>query len=414
MVATETICIVGNGCAAMECIRSLRDKGYGGKIHLFSDSTWPAYNPMLTTYYAAGKMDFETFFPYGWDHGFYQKYQVHLHLGSPVIRVDAFKQVAENEAGIKIHYDQCLIASGARPVLPPIPGLKSKKVYTMRTIEDSIALRKALRDHPRKALVIGASMVGIKVMEAFYQAGVEVCLSDLAENIFPLAAHPDCALVISERLKQKGIKLRFGAGIERIEESSEGLMAYFDGSSEPEKADLLVMCIGTRANTDFLDKNQVAMERGVLVDEHMRTNVPNLYAAGDVAQGCNLLTGEKQIIGLWANARYQGRTAGLNMIGMEDRFSGNIPHNITHFMDMVFVGIGDMWNGDREEKDFDGSTYRHFVWSNHRLIGVNLLDNFTEAGLIKQALLKGLLNPEKPINLAVLDKLACVLQNTHI
>lgn len=400
----RTICIVGNGCAAMECLKSLRDKGYGGALHLFADSIWPSYNPMLTTFYATDKMDFETFFPYGWD--IYKEHKVYLHLGSRVIEVDACKRTVKNEAGIKIYYDQCLIASGAKAMLPPIPGIKSKKVYTMRTIEDSIALRQALRDHPRKALVIGASMVGVKVVEALHKIGVEVCLADLADSIFPLAAHPACARIIHERLEQKGIKLRFGAGIERIEESAAGLQAYFCGNNEPEEADLLVMCIGTKANLDFLDKDQVAMDRGILVNTCQRTNIPTLYAAGDVAQGVNLLTGEKQIIGLWANARYQGRTAGLNMLGIEDEYPGSIPHNITRFLDMTFVGIGDMWHGDREEKQFDGCTYRHFVWKNEQLIGVNLLDNSTEAGVFKQALLKGLLNPGKPIDLAALNNLA--------
>ncbi len=407
IVNKRTICIVGNGCAAMECIKSLRGKGYVGAIHLFSDSIWPSYNPMLTTYYAAGKMDFETFFPYGWD--IYKQHKVHLHLGSPVIEVDALNRTVKNEAGIKIHYDHCLIASGAKPMLPSIPGIKSKKVYTMRTIEDSIALRQALQGCPRKALVIGASMVGVKVVEAFHKIGVEVCLADLAESIFPLAAHPACAQVIQGRLEQKGIKLRFGAGIERIEESAAGLQVYFCGNKEPEEADLLVMCIGTKANIDFLDKDQVAMDRGILVDAHQRTNISTLYAAGDVAQGCNLLTGEKQIIGLWANARYQGRTAGLNMLGIGDEYQGSIPQNITHFLDMVFVGIGDMWHGNREEKQFDGHTYLHFVWNNEQLIGVNLLDDFTEAGVFKQALLKGLLNPAKPIDLAALNNLAILL-----
>lgn len=379
----------------------MRDKGYEGEIHLFSDSIWPSYNPMLTTFYAAGKMDFETFFPYGWD--IYKRHNVQLHLGSPVIQVDALAQTVENKTGVKIHYDQCLIATGAKPMLPPIPGIESEKIFTMRTIEDSIALHKALKKQPQKALVVGASMVGVKVVEAFHKMGAEVCLADMANHIFPLAAHPDCARVVEERLEQKDIKLRFGAGIEKIEEDTKGLQVYFEGNKEPEEADILMMCTGTRANTDFLNKDQVVIDNGIIVDDHLRTNIPTLYAAGDVAQGTNLLTGKKQIIGLWANARYQGRTAGLNMIGIKDEYTGTIPHNITYFMDMVFVGIGDMWNGNREEKEFDGHAYKHFVWKDEQLIGVNLLDNDTKAGFYKQALLKGLLDSENPLDLVALN-----------
>ena len=228
----------------------------------------------------------------------------------------------------------------------------------------------------RKPLLIGASMVGIKLMELFYNAGVEVCLADLAQHIFPLAAHPECARVIEERLKQKGIKLRFGAGIEKVEETTRGVRAYFKDSTEGEEADLLVMCIGVKANTGFIDRKQVAVDRGILVDGHMRTNMPGLYAAGDVAQGENLLSGESQIIGLWNNARYQGRTAGRNMAGGNEFFPGNIPHNITHFMGMDFVSIGDVNSHDRMEKKYDGKRYIQLFWKDGLLTGANFLDSY--------------------------------------
>ena len=243
---------------------------------------------------------------------------------------------------------------------------------------------------PKKALVIGASMVGIKVMELFYKAGVEVSLADLAEHIFPLAAHPECARIVEERLSQKGIKLRFGAGIEKVEETSRGIRAYFKGNTESEEADLLVMCIGVRANIGFIDRKRVAIDRGILVDEYMRTSMPGLYAAGDVAQGKNPLSGESEMIGLWSNARYQGRTAGRNMAGRNQFFQGNIPHNITHFMGMDFVGIGNVNDHDRTEKKYDGRRYIQLFWQDGLLTGANFLDNTTDSGVIKNALIKGL------------------------
>ena len=405
MSKNQVISIIGNGCAAMECIKSLRENRYSGEVHLFSDSRWPFYNPMLTTYYASGKIDFEALFPCGCNFNFYRDYGVQLHLGSPVVKVDAIEQTIENKSGFKITYDQCLVASGASSFLPAIAGINKKNVYTMRTIEDSMAVKRALQHHPRKVLIIGASMIGVKVVEMFYKAEVTVCLADLAPHIFPLVAHPDCAGIIEERLTQKGIQLRFGAGIERIEETSTGLNAYFTGDSKPETADLIIMCTGMQSNIAFLDKGQVKTEQGVIVDNRMRTNVANLYAAGDVAQGPNLLTGETQVIGLFSNARYQGKVAGKNMAGAADEFSGNIPHNITCFLDTVFVGIGDIRNGTREEKQYDGRTYRHLVWDNSRLAGVNLLNDFTEAGVYKHALIKGLLSGQTIADLGCLQQL---------
>jgi NADPH-dependent 2,4-dienoyl-CoA reductase/sulfur reductase-like enzyme len=228
-------------------------------------------------------------------------------------------------------------------------------------------------------------------MELFYKAGVEVCLADLAQHIFPLSAHPECARIVEERLDQKGIKLRFGAGIEKVEETSRGgIRAYLEGSTESEEADLLVMCIGVKANTSFIDRKRVAVDRGILVDGYMRTSMPGLCAAGDVAQGENLLSGGSEMIGLWNNARYQGRTAGRNMAGKNEFFRGNIPHNITHFMGMDFVGIGDVNGHDRTEKKYDGKRYIQLFWKDGLLTGANFLDSYTESGVIKNALIKGL------------------------
>ena len=390
MILEKSMVIVGNGCAGAECIKALRQSGYRGEIHLLTDSRWPISNPMLTTYYVAGKIGFEGLFPYGAGQEFYLKHGVDVYPESVVVALDAKQKVVRAKSGLEIRYDQCLVATGATPVLPLIEGIGSDRVYTLRTVEDAIRLKEAMTQAPKKVLVIGASMVGIKVMELFYKAGVEVCLADLAEHIFPLSAHPECARIVEERLEQRGIHLRFGAGIEKVEETSRGVRAYFKGGTESEEADLLVMCIGVKANTGFIDRKQVAIDRGILVDEHMRTSIPGLYAAGDVAQGKNLLSGESEMIGLWSNARSQGRTAGRNMAGENESFRGNIPHNITHFMGMDFVGIGTVNDHDRMEKKYDGKTYLLLFWKDGLLAGANFLDNYTGSGVVKNALMKGL------------------------
>jgi NAD(P)H-nitrite reductase large subunit len=390
MLGEKGIVIVGNGCAGAECIKALRETGYQGRIQLFTDSRWPVFNPMLTTYYVAGKVGFGRLFPYGTDQDFYPKYGVDVYRESPVVSVDAERKVVFGRSGLELGYDQCLVATGATPLRPPVEGIGSDRIYAMRTVEDALRLKEAMIRRPQKALVIGASMVGIKVVELFYHAGMEVCLADLAQHIFPMAAHPECARVIEERLHQKGIHLRFGARIQRIEETVHGVRAYFEDSLKSEEVDLLVMCIGVRANVGFVDRKQVAVDRGILVNGHMRTNIPGLYAAGDVAQGKNLLSGQPELIGLWSNARYQGRTAGRNMAGRNEVFCGNIPHNMTHFLGMDFVGIGDVNNHDRMEKAFDGKRYIQLFWKEGVLTGANFVDSSTESGVIKNALMKGL------------------------
>ncbi|MBP2639850.1 MAG: FAD-dependent pyridine nucleotide-disulfide oxidoreductase [Firmicutes bacterium] len=386
----KNIAIIGNGCAAVECIKALRECGCNDTIHLFSDHSYPVYNPMLTTYYVAGKIDFSKLFPFGTNDELARTFNVRFHTRSPVMTLDTTEKVIVTADGLAVSYDRCLIASGASPVRPPIEGIHSGRVYTMRTVEDAIGLKTALEQKPTRVLVVGASMVGIKLVELFRAAGIDVCLADLATHLFPAAAHPDCAAVLAERLRENGVDLRFGTSLTRLEESGAGLLAYFAGDTMPERVDLAVICIGVRANTAFVDRNCIDTAAGVLVNERMETNVHGVYAAGDVAQGRNLLTGQPQIVGLWSNARYQGRTAGRNMAGEHDVFPGNIPHNITHFMNMDFIGIGDVKNYDKMRKYWDGNHFIQLFWQEGLITGANLVDSYTSSGVIRQALIKGL------------------------
>lgn len=392
MSKSNDVAIIGNGGAAIYAIKALRENNSNVRIHLFSDSVSPAYNPMLTSYFVADKIPIENCYPFGADFNFYYRYDVDLHLGSPVKRLDAKEQTLETAHGEKFCYSQCLIATGASPVLPPVPGINSRRVFTLRSMEDAVLLKKALSNNPQKAIVIGASMVGIKLVELFLKANVKVCLADLANHVFPLAANEYCANLIESYLKERHVKLRLGSGIRGIEETSKGLNAYFTDQESPEEADLAVICIGTRPNIQFLDRDQVEIDRGIVVNRRMQTSAPNLYAAGDAAQGLNLLNGKHEIIGLWANACYQGRTAGRNMAGNRDLYPGAIPSNISHFLDMDFVSMGNVLGYPNVEHSYHAQegTYCGLTWDKGKLVGVNLLNCFTAAGMLKQSMQKEL------------------------
>jgi 3-phenylpropionate/trans-cinnamate dioxygenase ferredoxin reductase subunit len=349
---------------------------------------------MLTTYYVSGKIEFNGMFPFGYDGTFYREHRVKLYMGSAVTNLDTAKKSITLANGDTLQYDSCLIATGASPLMPRIQGINSPKVFAMRSVEDAIKLKEALKRKPKKAVVVGASMVGIKVVELLIDAGLQVCLADLASCLFPLAAHEECANIIEKTLTSRGVELKFGAGIEGIEETENGVRALF-GKESAVDADLVVMCIGVRANISFINRDQIEIDRGILVDDQMRTSCPDVYAAGDVSQGSNILTKKKQIIGLWTNARYQGRTAGKNMAGIPDTYRGNIPHNITHFMDMVFTGLGDPHGGDKHKSMTNSRAYTQLTFNNQQLVGVNMLgESCSSIGIIKTALEKKLINNE--------------------
>lgn len=390
--------IIGFGCAGYHAAKAMRDAGWTGEIHVYTDTTASPANPMLTTYYVSGKLPYEGMFPFGPLEEIAEHLSLTLHP-HPVESVDSASRTVTCADGTCLAFDKLLFATGARAFVPPLPGAEDTDVYCMRTVSDAVALKGRLdRGGVRSAVVIGASMVGIKLVELLQKRGITCTLADMAPRIFPLAALPDTAEEIHRRLTEKGVTLKFSAGISSIERAGGGLRAHFgDGSCVP--CDLILLCIGTRANTGLADSG-VRVNRGIVVDERMETSVPGIYAAGDCCEGNNLQSGQTMIIGLWATAARQGTVAGRNMAGCPDHSDGNIPHNITHFMDMDFIGAGDnrVQGETVHYASPDGGTEIWAVLSGGRIACLNILDNYKSCGALKQYLLKRLrLSQPEPI-----------------
>ena len=373
------VSIIGNGFAAAECIVTLRAHGYRGKITLFSDNDHGILCPMLTTYYAADKISYGEMFPYGDD--FYEKYDINFRPCDPVKRLYAKEKRIVTESGYEETFDSCLIATGTSAIRPPLEGCNLEGVVTVRTAADAVELRKYADQKPKRVVVMGAAMVGIKVVEIFQKLGTEVVLADMGTRMFPLIASEECASRIQKRLEDAGVKILLGHRLEKIQKLENGQLRVSFGADHPtEDADMVALCLGTRPNTRFIDREEVHIDRGVVVDTHMRTNIPYIYAAGDVSQGNNIATGETALIGLLANAREQGRNAARNMLGKETEYFGDILHNISHFMGMDFVGVGDVNDYDRMEQIDENGILIQLFYKNNKLVACNTLDSYLESG----------------------------------
>lgn len=438
----RTYAIVGFGTAGYHALKAIRRLDAGGTVDVYTNTGLAPYNPMLTTYYAGGKLSYREMFPFGSLEEI-QKTCSFRCICDTVKSVAAGRTV-ETENGEVRTYDKILIATGASAFAPAIPGLEPERRFFMRTDEDALRLSRALEDkRVKSAVVVGASMVGIKVAELLAKRGIRTVLADLASCMFPLAAYEDVAAEIGRRVEQKGVSLRFGRTIERVElEAGEAEQrpdaACGDAGEqrpgadcgrvpEPEsasprrprqiavmtdgerlEADLVVLCIGTRANIGLADGG-IETNRAILVNERMETSAEGIYAAGDCCAGTNIQSGERQIIGLWANANHQGTVAGINMAGGNARFEGNILHNITHFMDMDFIGFGD--NRIQGETLVFGSLkqglYLKAVCRDGRIAGVNILDSYPISGMIKNYMLRLFQEPESrlpPFQIGMLVK----------
>ena len=380
--------IIGFGCAGYYAAKTIRENDLSARISVYSEHSFAPYNPMLTTYYVAGKIPFEALFPFGSMESIKEELDLEVCTGTKVRKVHAKEKSIELESGESISYDKLLIATGASAFAPRFEGLDPSEAFYMRTVSDAIKLKEELeaKDH-KKALVVGASMVGIKVVELLAARGIKTVLADMAPKMFPLAAYDDVAQEIGRRIEAKGVELALGNALKSVAKEGEIYHCLMnDGSSVD--ADLIVLCIGTRANTAIVDPEEVKINRGIVVDERMATSDPNVFAAGDCSEGNELQSSQTMIIGLWANAAHQGTTAGANMVGVDTEFDGNFLHNITHFMDMDFIGFGDnrIQGEVLRSGSLDHGLYVEAVLADGKLAGVNILDNYRISGAIKNYL----------------------------
>lgn len=373
--------VAGFGCAGCHAVKSMREHGYQGEIDVYTDTQWAPANPMLTTYYICGKLRREATLPFGDIEELSRKYNFNI-ITTSVQKVLSEEKAVLLKNGKTQYYDQILISTGARAFVPPIPGHKGSHVFSMRTIEDADLVKKILDGKEiKRAVVVGASMVGIKLVELLYARGIHCILVDMAPYIFPLSAVPCVAAEIERRLTDMGIELAFSKTLKAIEEEGQRVI-FADGESI--SCDMVLMCIGTRANTELADE-KLKVNRGIVVDKRMRTNMQGIYCAGDCSEGCNLQTGSNQIIGIWDNAARQGETAGANMAGAVKEYEGNMLHNITHFMGMDFISFGDV-KGEGEEFLYENKEKgEKFVIriKDNVPVCMNLLDSYGASGVLK-------------------------------
>jgi len=390
--------IIGFGCAGVHALQAIRAAGCDAQVDVYSDTQLPPYNPMLTTYYVKGAIPYEGLFPFGSLEALQEKLRFQLMGPCAPGGVDAAARTVRGEDGEVRTYDKLLVSTGARAFVPPVGSLPERRVFAMRSVDDAVRLKETLEaGRLKRVLVIGASMVGIKIVELLWEKGIEIVFSDLAGHIFPTAAFEATSQRIEDQLRAKGIELRFGVTAAEAEEKDDRAHIRFSDGSET-VVDAVVTCIGTRTALACLKPETVQVNRGVVVDDHMATSAQGVFAAGDCCEGRDLSLDGTRIIGLWANAVCQGETAGKNMAGTDCAYPGNMLHNITHFMGMDFVSFGDKSQpGERKVFLDRGDQYVEATVQDGHIRCVNLLNLFRNSGVVKDFMLRALYPHEEPL-----------------
>lgn len=398
----ERIAVIGFGCAGYRAVEAIRKAGCKAVIDVYSDTDMPPYNPMLTTYYVKGAIPYDAMFPFGALDKIVRELDIHYHAQRPVVGIDPGEKLLKFADGSQERYDRILISTGACAVMPPLPGIDLPGVFKMRTAEDARQLKEALeKGEIKSALVIGASWVGIKVVEDMVAYNVPCTLVDGAKWMFYVAAFEETARRAQADLEAKGIRVACEQMLSHIEQEENGQLTAVMQNGSRFTADTIAVCIGVRMNVGFLKGSGIEMNRGVLVDRGMRTNFEGIYAAGDCCEAIDTQTGIHRNIGVWLNAYKQGWIAGTNMAGGSLEFDTNVLLNLAHYLDYDFISIGDISACAPEDTvyEYEDSTYYIKAVRNADTIKcINVIGSADSNGVIKNAFIRAIENKGEPLD----------------
>lgn len=406
MKKENRIAIVGFGgagyCAAAEARKTDPD----AVIDVYSDTDMGPYNPMLTTYFAKGAIPFDAMFPFGPIQEIQERLRLRFHGETPVTGLIPESRILLFANGEERSYDHILFSTGASAFVPKAPGVDLPGVFKMRTAQDAVKLKEMLDGgRLRSALVVGASWVGIKIVEDMVEHGVACTLVDGAQWIFPVAAFCQTAERIHEDLRQKGVALSFGQMLSSIRREDDGRLTTVMEGGERFTADVIAVCIGIRPNVGFLLNSGLKIGRAIQVDGHMRTNYPGIYAAGDCCEAPETQTGSHKNVGVWLNAQTQGTVAGRNMAGGDMACGANVLLNLAHYLHYDFLSIGDisLCGEDDEVYEYEDSRrYIRAVRRQGRVQCLNMIGTAETNGIFKNLFIKSLENDQAEIDPKVL------------
>jgi 3-phenylpropionate/trans-cinnamate dioxygenase ferredoxin reductase subunit len=371
MTSEQTYVIVGASLTGAKAAETLREEGFDGRIELVgAEEERPYERPPLSKDYLRREVGREKVYVH--EVGFYAEHDIELRLGRVAVSVDKSSHELALDDGERLRYDRLLLATGAEPRRLAIPGADLDGVLYLRSVQDSDALRERL-DRGGAMVVIGAGWIGAEVAASARQRGLDVTVVEPASVPLERVLGAEAGAVYRDIHTDHGVRMLLGTGVEAFE--GEGAVERVRTSNERElDCDLVVVGVGVEPRSGLAERAGIAVENGILVDEHLQTSVPGVFAAGDVANSHHPFYDEPIRVEHWANALHQGPAAARNMLGRATPYE-RLPYFFSDQYDvgMEYTGFARSW--DRVVFRGDPAT-REFVafWlaGDHVVAGMNV------------------------------------------
>jgi NAD(P)H-nitrite reductase large subunit len=338
--------IVGNGAAGLAAAEAIRGSDPSAAITLLSLEPYGFYSRPGLAYLLAGLIPERALFSRPDED--YRALGLQR-LRARAVHIDAGGHRLQLQDGRWLPYDALLLATGARAVLPPIPGIELYGVVTLDTLDDARLILKLAR-RCRRAVVVGGGITALELAEGLVAHGVETHYLLRKDRYWAGVLDPDESQLVESRLESGGVRIRRQSEIARVLGKRGEVVGVELTSGEKLACGMLGVAIGIAPRLELARTAGVAIERGILTDEYMATSVPDIYAAGDVAQAFDRASGRHVLDSLWWVAIEQGRAAGENMAGARRPYEKGIPFNVTRIGGLTTTLIGAIGT-QREEGD---------------------------------------------------------------
>jgi NAD(P)H-nitrite reductase large subunit len=363
--------IVGGGTAGINALTTIRQYDRGASEIVLVASERP-YARMVLPYYLKGTISESHV--YTATPARLHTLDVQAYIGQRATRLDTQANVLTLDDGTELPYDDILIATGSSPVRPPIPGAEAQGIHSFWTLEQAQGVVQHIRPGSH-VVMVGAGFIAFTILNAILARGATLTVVEIAPQILPRMIDRDGAALVEAWLRQHGVTIRANAQLTAIEEAQGQKRLRFQESSDL-LADLVIMATGIRTNLDWLNGSGIEIKRGIVVDEHLRSNVPNVYAAGDVAEGRDLITGAAAVHAIEPTAMEHGRVVGANMAGQPLAYRGSLLMNIVEVLGLEIASFG-AWD-DAQAEVFSAlkaerPAYRKLLWRGDRVIGAMIL-----------------------------------------
>jgi NAD(P)H-nitrite reductase large subunit len=379
--------ILGAGPAGVIAAETIRKHAPADEVLIIGDEPEAPYSRMAIPYLLIGNIgEGGTHLRHAPDH--YQRHGITLHRGRAV-KLDSAARTLLLDDGETVAFDRLLIATGSQPATPPIPGIAGPGVHSCWTLADARAIM-ALAQPGARVLQMGAGFIGCIIMEALATRGVQLSVVEMGDRMVPRMMGPTAGGMIKDWCQKKGVAVYTGARVDAIERDATPVMKVRLSTGQVLEADLVISATGVKPNIGFLQDSGVRCLVGVLTDEHLQTNVPGIYAAGDCAEAFDKVSGKTIVSAIQPNAAEQARVAAMNMVGKTAVLKGVTQINVLDTLGLISASFGN-WEGvpggehvELTEPDAaPGGRHLSLQFAGDRLVGCNAIGWTQHVGVMR-------------------------------